>query len=136
MGLQGCRLLPPLTCPPPPAAAHMPACPPAAAALTCLPACPRSTPCPVLTVPAPPLPFRASAAGPDEYLQLNPQPWPALYNVHEELMRKYGERREGRLQGSSAPTASAQGVPTRAAAQWCGAPCAVAVPPWPTVAVD
>lgn len=28
--------------------------------------------------------------GPDEYLQLNPQPWPALYNVHEELMRKYG----------------------------------------------
>jgi truncated hemoglobin YjbI len=30
--------------------------------------------------------------GPDEYLQLNPQPWPALYSVHEELMRRYGLR--------------------------------------------
>lgn len=33
----------------------------------------------------------AAAAGPDEYLQLRPEPWPALYKVHEDLISRHGE---------------------------------------------
>ena len=30
--------------------------------------------------------------GPDEYLQLAPEPWPQLYSAHERLILQYGER--------------------------------------------
>ena len=41
-------------------------------------------------------PACCSGAGPDEYLQLKPQPWPALYEVHERLIKEYGEGARGR----------------------------------------
>ena len=46
--------------------------------------------------------------GPDEYLQLVPEPWPQLYAVHERLIRDNGEGA-----GSAAAAAA-----TAAAACW------------------
>ena len=80
--------------------------------------------------PPPPLPlclpaFSQVLGGPDEYLQLHPEPWPQLYTVHERLIKNMGavgggHGRQGRAGGRAG---TARCLRVGGAPRACGQAC-------------